>query len=210
MDSSTEDKHRSLAVSNKDFSVNEFIDKGRSKNTKKAAVGIIKLFNLTMKSLNHVEKNDKYKSFDELSMEELPGTLCKFLMVVSKEDGSSYNASTLNTHFQSLVRHFKMRDEDPVDISTDARFSKVREVLNARCLEAVQSGCIPGMNASECLTTDELKCLMKSEGMSRDNPRGLISLVHYLIMTGMGSRARQVKHKIKFILTLPVKYIYFR
>ena len=138
-------------------------------------------------------------------MEELPGTLCKFLMVVSKEDGSSYNASTLNTHFQSLVRHFKMRDEDPVDISTDARFSKVREVLNARCLEAVQSGCIPGMNVSECLTTDELKCLMKSEGMSRDNPRGLISLVHYLIMTGMGSRARQVKHKIKFILTLPVK-----
>ena len=57
MDSSTEDKHRSLAVSNKDFSVNEFIDKGRSKNTKKAAVGIIKLFNLTMKLLNHVEKN---------------------------------------------------------------------------------------------------------------------------------------------------------
>ena len=139
MDSSSEDKHRSLAVSNKDFSVNEFIDKGRSKNTKKAAVGIIKLFNLTMKSLNHVEKNDKYKSLDELSMEELPVTLCKFLMVVSKEDGSSYNASTLNTHFQSLVRHFKMRDEDPVEISADARFSKVREVLNARCLEAVQS-----------------------------------------------------------------------
>ena len=85
------------------------------------------------------KKTDKYKSLDELSVEELPGTLCKFLMVVSKEDGSSYNASTLNRHFQSLVRHFKMRDEDPVDISTDARFSKVREVLNARCLEAVQS-----------------------------------------------------------------------
>jgi len=57
MDSSSEDKHCSLAVSNKDFSVNELLDKGRSKNMKKAAVGIIKLFNLTMKSLNHMEKN---------------------------------------------------------------------------------------------------------------------------------------------------------
>ena len=209
MDSSSEDNHRALAISNKDFSANEFIDKGRSKNTKKAAVGIIKMFNSTMKSLNHLEETDKYKSLDELSIEELPVMLCKFFMVVSKEDGSTYNASSLNTHFQSLVRHFKMRDVDPVDISSDARFAKVREVLNARCLEAVQSGSIPGMNASECLSADELKIVMNSEGMSRENPRGLITLVHYIIMTGMGSRARQVKHKIYFTLTLPMKVFLF-
>ena len=42
MDSSCEDNHRAFAISNKDFTANEFIDEGQSKNTKKASVGIIK------------------------------------------------------------------------------------------------------------------------------------------------------------------------
>ena len=61
-----------------------------------------------------------------------------------------------------------MRDENPVDNSSDARFAKVREVLNARCLEAVQSGSNPGMNASECLSADEPEIVMNLEGMSRE------------------------------------------
>ena len=80
---------------------------------------------------------------------------------------------------------------------SDVRFSKVREVLKARCLEAAKSGSRAGVNASECLHADELKVLMKSTAMSRDNPRGLISLIHYTIMTGMGVRARQECRDIK-------------
>ena len=172
-------------------SVNEYIDQGSSANTKASNENVIKLFNATMQSLNHHEKTDKYKTLDEWTMEELPASLCKFLMVVNKKDGKCFNSSSLTTYFQALVRHFKNRDFDEVDISTDVRFSKVRDVLKTRCLEAAKSGARAGVNASECLNADELKVVMNSEGMSKDNPRGLISLVHYTIMTGMGVRARQ-------------------
>ena len=40
------------------------------------------------------------------------------------------------------------------------------------------------------LSSQRLKQLMSSDAMSRDNPRGLISLVHYILMTGFGCRAR--------------------
>ena len=52
---------------------------------KKAAVGIIKMFNSTMKSLNLMEETDKYKSLDELSIEELHVMLCKFLWLFRKK-----------------------------------------------------------------------------------------------------------------------------
>ena len=39
------------------------------------------------------------------------------------------------------------------------------------------------------LSSQQLKQLMSSDAMSRDNPRGLISLVHYILMTGFGCSA---------------------
>ena len=195
--SKSDTNYRSLATKNNDKSVNEYLDNSTSVNTKKSNVTSIKLFNSTMESLNHHEQTDKYKTLDEWSLEELPAILSKFVMVVNKEDGTCFNSSSLNTYFQALARHFKSRDIDPVDIMSDVRFSKVREVLKARCLEAAKSGSRAGVNASECLHADELKVLMKSTAMSRDNPRGLISLIHYTIMTGMGVRARQECRDIK-------------
>ena len=50
------------------------------------------------------------------------------------------------------------------------------------------------LNVDECLDENKSKNTnkhpMESDDMSKDNPRGLISLVHYILMTGFGCRAR--------------------
>ena len=183
--------YRSVATGNKNISINEFLDQSKSANTKKSTIAIKKMFNSTMDSLNNADKSTQFKYLDELSLDELPDSLSRFFMVVSKEKGGSFNASSLNTHYLSMVRYLKLRDNFPVDITKDVRFAKVKEVLKARCVESVKDGKGGGINASQSLSADELKKIMASEGMSRENPRGLITLCHYYIMTGMGARARQ-------------------
>lgn len=183
--------YRSVAVKNNDLSVNEYLDNSKSESSKKAVSGIKSMFNETMDSLNHRENTNQYKHLEDLSLEELPGCLSRFFMVVTKKDGICFNSSSLNTHYLSMVRYLKLRDTDPVDIQHDLRFSKVKEVLKARCLESVKAGHGAGINASQSLNSDELKQVMSSSGMSRENPKGLIALTHYVVMTGMGCRARQ-------------------
>ena len=114
-------------------------------------------------------------------------------MICVKTDGTKYNASSLQTYFRVLTRYFRFRDENPIDISTDVRFKKVNEVVKARSLESAKSGQRAGINASQSLTRSELRQVMASGAMSRDNPRSLISLVHYHLMTGFGCRAQEVK-----------------
>ena len=183
-------KQRSLAKENSNLNVNDFLDENTSKNTKKLMNQTVSTYNQTMHSLNMKEGSDSYKLLDETPVDELPNNICKFFMVVVKMDGSKFNASSLNTFFRMLIRYLKMRDENPVDISTDIRFKKCSEVVKARSLESAKAGKRPGINSAQSLTTQQLKQLMESDGMSRDNPRGLISLVHYILMTGFGCRAR--------------------
>ena len=183
--------YRSLALINSDLSVNQYLDASKSESSKKAVVGIKTIFNQTMDSLNHMDKNNQYKHLEDMTMEELPAGLAKFFMVCTKKDGSCFNASSLNTHYLSMVRFLKLRDSEPVDIQTDVRFSKIKEVIKARCVESVKSGNGAGKHASQSLNADELKQIMNSPGMSRENPKGLIALTHYTVMTGLGARARQ-------------------
>ena len=183
-------KQRSLAQENSNLNVNDFLDDLTSKNTKKLINCTISMYNQTMESLNAKEGSNSYKLLDEASLDELPHNLCKFFMVCVKTDGSKFNASSLNTFYRMLVRYLKLRDENPVDISVDVRFKKVLEVVKARSLESAKAGKRPGINASQSLTSQQLKQLMDSDAMSKENPRGLISLVHYILMTGFGCRAR--------------------
>ena len=183
--------YRSLAMDNNNLTINQFLDQSKSVNTKKATVAIKKMYNSTMDSLNNSDSTNKFEYLDETSVDQLSTNLCKFFMVVSKEKGGCFNSSSINTHFLSMARYLKLRDENPVDITTDVRFAKVKEVVKARCVQSVKAGQGAGVNASKSLSADELRKVMKSDGMSRDNPRGLVTLCHYYIMTGMGARARQ-------------------
>ena len=184
-------KQRSLAQENSNLNVNEFLDDMTSKNTKKLLKSTVSMYNQTMESLNSKDGTNTYKLLDDTPLDELPQNICKFFMVCVKVDGSIFNASSLNTFYRMLVRHLKLRDEHAVDITMDVRFKKCAEVVKARALESAKAGKRPGVNASSSLSKQQLTQLMESDAMSKDNPRGLISLVHYILMTGFGCRARE-------------------
>ena len=94
------------------------------------------MFNGVMRSY-HEKAGSSFTELKEISVENLPGELAKFLMVVRKQDGSCYNASSLNTYYQSLARFIASEQyNSPLDIKTDVRFKKVREVLKLKCTES--------------------------------------------------------------------------
>ena len=102
--------YRSLAVPNHEISINQYLDNSKSESCKYSTNAIKLIFNSTMDSLNALENSSEYKHLDDISMEQLPTSLCKFFMVVTKKDGVSYNASSLNTHYMSMARYLKLRD----------------------------------------------------------------------------------------------------
>ena len=151
-------------------------------NTNKLIKHTINIFNQTIDYLG--------KDLDNIPIDELPDAISTFFTICVKADGSPYNSSSLNTYYHMISQYLRLRDNDPVDISIDERFKKCAEAVKARCIESVKSGNIAGINASHSLTSEELQKLMDSEAMSRNNPRGLISLVNYILMTGFGCKAR--------------------
>ena len=186
-------KSRLIANENVNLTINEYVEESASPSTKKLINQVKSLFNQTMDAYNQKENCNLSKNIDDYGLDELPSALSRFFMICVKTDGTKYNASSLQTYFRVLTRYFRFRDENPIDISTDVRFKKVNEVVKARSLESAKSGQRAGINASQSLTRSELRQVMASGAMSRDNPRSLISLVHYHLMTGFGCRAREVK-----------------
>ena len=183
--------------SNGNLSVNDYLDANKSANTKKLDNQAIQLFNSTILSLGKKVSDEsshsdmEYKTLDQYSLDSLPEALARFFMVVRRQNGEIHNASSLNSFYRAIVRHLKTRDVNPVDITTDIRFSKVSQVLKTKCCEAAKDGKRPGLNSAQCLSDDDLETVFKSGALSRDNPRGLISLVHYVVMTTMGARAQE-------------------
>ena len=191
--SSEKKKSRLIANENANLTINEYVEDSTSPSTKKLINQVKNLFNQTMDAFNQKENCNHSRNIDDYGVDELPNALARFFMICVKTDGMKYNSSSIQTYFQVLTRYFKFRDENPIDISTDVRFKKVNEVVKARALESAKSGQQAGIHASQSLTLSELKQVMASGAMSRDNPRSLISLVHYVLMTGFGCRAREVK-----------------
>ena len=190
--STSEEPPRMLSDENSCLSIHEYLYSSASPSTKKMINQVKSLFTQTIKSLNQKESSNLCTNIDEYEIQDLPNVLARFFMVCVKTDGSKYNASSLQTYYSILIRYLKFRDVYPVDISTDLRFKKVSEVVKARSLESAKAGQRAGIHASQSLSPSELKQVMASGAMSRENPRSLISLVQYILMTGFGCRAREV------------------
>ena len=109
--------------------------------------------------------------------------------------GELYNASTYDQLYQVISRLLSDRD-DPVDLKADVQFKKLRKVVKARKEEAVRAGKVPGMWAAKSISHELLQEAFKQQKFSRECPRGLIRYVNYIMMTGFGQRAAQVKLSI--------------
>ena len=86
--SSTNNSSRSVAESNINLSVNEYLEGARSPNSKKLENQVINLFNSTMESLNKTESTNSYKKLNDTSIDELPARLSKFFMCCLNCEGT--------------------------------------------------------------------------------------------------------------------------
>ena len=124
-------------------------------------------------------------------VEELPNMLSSFFLVAKKENGNVYNASSLNTYFQSLARYISNEYKPPIDIKTDPRFKIVRDTLDSRCAEVTQLGESLGKQASRSVSEDTMKLAFEKGTLGRTNPRALVTTIQHLMMTGFGCRAKK-------------------
>ena len=190
-----EDKR--LDTKNLGKDVGEYIEENTSTETRKCTGKSVRLFNGVMRSY-HEKAGSSFTELKEISVENLPGELAKFLMVVRKQDGSCYNASSLNTYYQSLARFIASEQyNSPLDIKTDVRFKKVREVLKLKCTESAMDGARPGINASKAVTAETVELAYGKNTLGRANPRALISTVHQACVIGFGCRANKETYAIQ-------------
>ena len=110
-----------LDMKNVELDVRTFQENNQNKDTKKATVQAVRLFNDVMYELSQNTGND-YVPLDETPIEMLPEKLCRFFMVLKKKTGEYYNASSLQTFYQSIARHLQSAPNNSVDIKQDSRF----------------------------------------------------------------------------------------
>ena len=179
------------ALQNVDISINEYLDGSKAQNSKKLEKQVVKLFHETISSLSKVDSSLEAKQIDEYSIEELPNALARFFMSAAKENGQTFSSSSLNTFYRALARYLRERETNPIDITTDVNFKKVSAVVKSRQTDAAKQGFGPGKNKSECLTSEDLEKLNDSGKFDRSTPQGLVTLAHYILMTGFGCRCRK-------------------
>ena len=97
----------------------EFIDENTAKNTKKTNLTVRKLFDQFMKEFDPTEE----RTFDDLPSEILGPKVCKFFQVINHENGTEYNASSLETYYRAMVRILSERE---IIVNTDPNFKDLR------------------------------------------------------------------------------------
>ena len=139
---------------------------------------------------------NNFVPLDETPIEMLPETLCRFFMVLKKKTGEYYNASSLQTFYQSIARHLQSAPNNSVDIKQDSRFKCVRETVKIRCNESAEAGERPGKNASEAVSPDVLKKAYEEGSFGRSNPKALVTTVHFTLINGFGLRSIKEAHSV--------------
>ena len=150
---------------NVDKPVSEFITENTSKNTLKANSTVEKLFqSFLVEAYPHL--NPKLETLD---IKLLPEITSRFFMSLTKEDGDPYNASTIQTYFQSLAR--LILDKKKVNIKLDPTFGEVTKVVSRIQKISCQKGEIPGKCKSDAIPPQVLAQCWVSGALGAQNPR---------------------------------------
>ena len=156
--------------------------------TKKATEYAVRLFEKIMSSAAR-EEGKEFNTLKNIPVDELPDALGKFLILARKQNGDVYNASSLDTFYQSLARYLASEYEPKLDIKRDPRFKITQQILQRRCTEVAEQGGRPGVNASEAVSSDNIKLAYEKGTLGRGTPKSLITTVHYAMVSGFGCRA---------------------
>ena len=128
-----DDNLRDLDAANVGKSINDFLEENSNGETKKNTSKAVNLLNDMMRKY-HSQCGSEFTALIELEHEKLPSEIARFFMVLKKKDGKLYNASSLQTYYQSLARFLSSEKYHCLlDIKKDVRFKKVHEVHKLFC-----------------------------------------------------------------------------
>ena len=181
---------RTIDLTDATTDVSSIIENAQNPNTRRNIESVVKTYNTVMESLRVQTGENIYTQLQATPILQLPHNLCRYVAVVVKQDGSQYNATTLEQHVARL-QTWVLRVHK-VDINTDPSFSDIRPILKKRCRESVEAGQRPGVNASRAVPEDLTKQAIAEGKFSRENPRSLSRSVVYIMQTGFGLRAIKV------------------
>lgn len=184
---------RSIEAETASLSTELYLQSRKGQNVQKCEDSVERIFNQTMETCNAIN-GTSFKPLMEAAADDLPEQLCKYLMTVKRTNGKDYNASSLGCHLINLQRMLRLREYEPVDIKNDLRFVKVHLVLKARRTELASRGKVPGINASQEVPLDLLMKLYEMDLMSRNNPRALVLLIWFQMVSILGFRSKEECH----------------
>ena len=187
---------RPLKEKNLNVAPEDFLKDTESDNTKSSTKTAVKLYNDTMKAAAEAEKT-AFIDLKNTPVENLPGQLSKFLMVVTKLDGKPMGAGSLHTYFSSLARYISREFQPSLDIRKDPRFKVVLDTLRAAQKESAKAGETAGKYRSEPIQDHHIALLWEKKKFGREDPKALITTVHSLLTTVMGFRANTEVYNLR-------------
>ena len=161
-----------------------FIDENTAKSTKKANATVVNLFKNFMASIHP----EVIESIETILVEDLPNLLNEFFMVISKEDGEEYNASTLESYYQAMTR--VILDLRKINIKLEPAFSELRKILSRRQKLSCEDGQIPGKHKAQAIAAPVLAECWAQGAFGTENPRALVATVLLHTQSSFGTRGK--------------------
>ena len=187
--------HRAVDKSNLGISTEEYLENSRSGNTRRQDEWIKRLYNDTMKSVSFNAGLSEFPPLLQTPLEDLPACLERFFMSLVKKTGESYNASSTNQVFAVVSRVLSMQYNPPLDIKTDVRFKKAMLIVKSKKEAAAKEGKTPGINASKAVDPALIARAYEEGHLGRGTPAALQRTVNLHLMSGFGTRAREVSRE---------------
>ena len=176
---------------NMGHSTEEYLEKNQPTNTKRSIKTAIDALDKVIKQLH----DDEARNLIDIPEDTLAQYVEEFFKCVVKEDGTSYNASSLSTYYNSIARY--LIEKKQLDIKKNPKFSRVSKILARRQEESVREGLIPGKNASKAIPKEVLAEVISKGKIGYDDPRALTANVIKSFQAGFGIRNREEMYEIK-------------
>ena len=169
----------------------EFLEASEPKNSKRSALTAVSALKSVIGELHGDEKRDIL----DIPIDVLVEYLEEFFKCAVKQDGSSYNASSLGAYYNALSRYFLEKRQ--IDIKKDVRFCRVGKILSRRQEESAKLGEIPGKNAKKAIPQEVLAEVIAKGKIGFDDPRALTANVVKSFQAGFGIRNREEMYSIQ-------------
>jgi hypothetical protein len=190
----------SKRIKQKNLHVNPsaYVQQQQAKNTTRATEYAVRLFNEVMPDVA-LANGFEYKELLHIPMEELPDRLAKFFMVIRRNDGSSYNASTLESIYGSIARFLATEFTPKLDIKKDLRFDIVKKNVKSAQKESCADGERPGKHKAKPFKDEHIAKCWEEKLLGRHSPKALVTTVHFAMLHNFGSRANFEPYNVKNI-----------